>query len=197
MIAIIDGCGANIASVKFALERQGKKAFLTTDSALIRNADHVILPGVGTASHAMNKLQELNLIEMIKNLQQPVLGICLGMQLLYEFSQEGNVNTLGILPGQITLFPERPERVIPHMGWNKLLFNSEQRSPLFKNIDAESYVYFVHSYFAPINQHTSAVTPYGENFTASVEKNNFYGVQFHPERSGEVGEKILRNFLNI
>jgi glutamine amidotransferase len=197
MIAIIEGCGANISSVQFALERLNKKAILTSDSALIRNADYVILPGVGTAKQAMDKLNSLGLIEIIKNLQQPVLGICLGMQLLYAFSEEGNVNGLGILPGNIQLFPKIAELVTPHMGWNKLLINPESSSPLLQDIENDEYVYYVHSYFAPVSVHTKAMTQYGELFSGVVEHNNFYGVQFHPERSGAIGEKILQNFLGI
>lgn len=195
MIAIIDGCGANIASVLFALERLGQQALLTTDAAIIRNADYVILPGVGTAKNAMEKLAENDLIDVIKKLTQPVLGICLGMQLLYEFSEEGNIKGLGVVSGDIKLFPKSPELVFPHMGWNKLSIHNNSR--LLNNITSGDYVYFVHSYFAAINDNTVATTQYGENFTAAVEKNNFYGVQFHPERSGEVGEQILRNFLAL
>lgn len=195
MIAIIDSCGANIASVQFALERLGKQAILTSDSAIIRTADHVILPGVGTAKNAMEKLAERDLITVIQKLDQPVLGICLGMQLFYQSSEEGNVKGLGVVPGEIKLFPKLPDLVVPHMGWNKLTINNN--SILLNNINTGDYVYYVHSYFAPINDNTTATTQYGENFTAMVEKDNFYGVQFHPERSGEVGEQILKNFLEI
>lgn len=195
MIAIIDGCGANIASVLFALERLGQNAILTTDPKIIQSADHVILPGVGTAKNAMEKLAKLELIETIQKLDQPVLGICLGMQLLYEFSEEGNVNGLGIMPGRIRHFPQNRNLIIPHMGWNKLKINKEAR--LLNNINSGDYVYFVHSYFAAVNSHTTASAHYGENFTAMVEKDNFYGVQFHPERSGKMGEQILRNFLAL
>ena len=195
MIAIIDGCGANIASVQFALERLGKHAFLTTDSAIIRSADYVILPGVGTAKNAMERLAEYGLVETIQKLEQPVLGICLGMQLLYESSEEGNVTGLGIVSGEVKRFIKNPELVIPHMGWNKLKKINQSR--LLNNIEENNYVYYVHSYVAEVNDFTTAVTSYGENFTAVVEKNNFYGVQFHPERSGEVGEQILKNFLDM
>ncbi|HEV2614242.1 MAG TPA: imidazole glycerol phosphate synthase subunit HisH [Gammaproteobacteria bacterium] len=195
MIAIIDSCGANIASVQFALERLGKQAILTSDSAIIRTADHVILPGVGTAQNAMEKLAERDLVTIIQKLDQPVLGICLGMQLFYQSSEEGNVKGLGVVAGDIKLFPKSPDLVVPHMGWNKLNINNN--SKLLNNINTGDYVYYVHSYFAPINDNTTATTQYGENFTAMVEKDNFYGVQFHPERSGEVGEQILRNFLNL
>lgn len=194
MIAIIDSGGANIASIQFALERLGASSVLTSDAALIRSADKVILPGVGTANHAMQKLAELNVIEIIKKLTQPVLGICLGMQLLYDCSEEGNVDSLGIIAGKIKKFASGNNLTIPHMGWNTLQIKP---STLFEGIKNNSYVYFVHSYCAPVTEDTSSVTEYGEAFSASVEKNNFYGVQFHPERSGEVGQKILENFLSI
>ncbi len=196
MIAIIDSGGANIASIQFALERLGEPSLLTSDSAIIRAADRIILPGVGTASHAMNKLAECNLIEVIKQLDQPVLGICLGMQLLYEFSEEGNLSTLGILEGTVKKFECAKNLPVPHMGWNKLQIKNKQ-SKLFEGVENNSHVYFVHSYCAPVTEETSSVTEYGQAFSASVEKDNFYAVQFHPERSGDVGNLILRNFLAL
>jgi len=196
MIAIIESGGANIASIQFALERLGEPAILTSDSAIIRAADRVILPGVGAAQHAMNKLAELDLIEVIQELQQPVLGVCLGMQLLYEFSEEGNVAGLGIIPGKIQKFPSGLGLTVPHMGWNKLQIKHKP-SKLFANVESDGHVYFVHSYYASVDDHTTAVTHYGKPFAASVEKDNFYGVQFHPERSSEIGEKILRNFIEL
>ncbi|MDX2163938.1 MAG: imidazole glycerol phosphate synthase subunit HisH [Gammaproteobacteria bacterium] len=196
MIAIIESGGANIASIQFALERLKEPAVLTSDSAIIRAADKVILPGVGAASHAMNKLAELKLIDVIKQLNQPVLGICLGMQLLYEFSEEGNVPGLAIIPGKIQKFPSGIGLTVPHMGWNKLQIKNKS-SKLFSDVESEGYVYFVHSYCASVDENTTTVAQYGKPFTASVEKDNFYGVQFHPERSGELGEKILRNFIKL
>lgn len=196
MIAVINGCGANLASVQFALERLGKKFILTNDIAAIKSATHVILPGVGTAKQAMTHLNNLNLCDVIFQLQQPVLGICLGMQLLFTFSSEGCVNCLGILPGEITRLPIVAGLPLPHMGWNQLAINSTS-SPLLKNIENGSYVYFVHGYAAPVNDNTIAATNYGMKFSAVVQDKNFYGVQFHPERSGKVGETILQNFLEL
>lgn len=196
MIAIINGCGANIASVQFALDRLGRKSLLTNESKVIKSASHVILPGVGTAKQAMQQLKKLQLIDVICQLQQPVLGICLGMQILYAFSHEGSVNCLNILPGEIISLPQMADLPIPHMGWNQLEINS-CASPLLRNIQNKSFVYFVHSYSAPINDNTIARSYYGSHFSAMVENKNFYGVQFHPERSGKIGETILQNFIEL
>ncbi|EKD91735.1 MAG: imidazole glycerol phosphate synthase subunit HisH [uncultured bacterium] len=195
MIAIIP-CGANIASVQFALDRLGKKSIVTQDAKIIQSASHVILPGVGSAKQAMQKLQLLELIDVIRNLKQPVLGICLGMQILYHYSQEGDISCLGLLSGNITLLEKKLALTIPHMGWNQLEFKLANSS-LLKNIKNKSYVYFVHSYAAAINSNTIATTNYGALFSAIVQNKNFYGVQFHPERSGKIGEQILKNFINI
>lgn len=196
MIAIINGCGTNFASVQSAVERLGKKSILTTDKKIIASSSHVILPGVGTANHAMAKLQELALTDIICELKQPVLGICVGMQILYEYSCEGSVNCLGIFQGKVEPLPQDANLILPHMGWNKLMLTQLQ-SPLAGGIENESYVYFVHSYAAKINAKTLATTHYGIHFSAMVQNKNFYGVQFHPERSGKIGEKILQNFLEI
>jgi len=196
MIAIVKGCGANIASVQFALERLGKKFILTNDINQIRSASHVILPGVGTADQAMKQLQKFQLVDAIRQLPQPVLGICLGMQILFSFSDEGNVNCLNIFPGEIKHLSQAEGLSIPHMGWNQLEI-IQNSSPLVKNIEDGSYVYFVHSYVAPLDSYSIAVTRHGKTFAAIVENNNFYGVQFHPERSGKVGEMILKNFLDL
>lgn len=196
MIAIIRGCGANIASVQFALERLGKQSILTTDANSISAASHVILPGVGTAKQAMLQLQELRLIEVIQKLSQPVLGICLGMQILYEFSHEGDTDGLAIIPGRVSHLPTDKPLTIPHIGWNQLQFY-DNKSPILQDISNNNYFYFVHSYMAPVNEYTLATTNYGKNFAALVQKNNFYGMQFHPERSGKVGENILQNFLDL
>ncbi len=196
MIAIIGGCGANIASVQFALERLGKKSELTTDAAVIQSASHVILPGVGTAKQAMKQLHHLQLVDVIRQLTQPVLGICLGMQILHEYSGEGSVSCLGIVPGKVEIFPESPGMTIPHMGWNQLTINQPQ-SPLLQNIENESYVYFVHSYAASVTDKTIAMGNYTKPFAAMVHNKNFYGAQFHPERSGRVGAQILQNFLML
>lgn len=195
MIAIINAYGGNLASVQFAFERLGKQSVLTSDIDIIQSASHVVLPGVSTANHAMLQLKKWQLTNIISHLQQPVLGICLGMQILYQHSSEGNTDCLGILSGQVQTFPSHLNLTIPHMGWNRLQMTAQ--SPLMKNIDDQSYQYFVHSYVAPINQHTIASAQYGLPFSAIVQHNNFYGTQFHPERSGVIGEKILKNFLDI
>ncbi len=195
MIAIVDSSGANIASIVFALQRLGFTAKLTTDPQQIQQAHHVILPGVGAAQAAMQQLEKSNLIEVIKNLTQPVLGICLGMQLLYQFSEEGDVPCLGIIPGKIKRLNATTSLPVPHMGWNRCNFNNN--SELFKNIGDGSYFYFVHSYAAPVTENTLAITEYSRSFAAAVQHNNFFATQFHPERSGEAGAKVLQNFLNI
>lgn len=194
MIAIVQGCGANIASVQFAFARLGQEAVLTTDASTIRAASHVVLPGVGTAANAMAHLAQLGLVDVIKGLTQPVLGICLGMQLLYGRSEEGNVDCLGIVPGTIVPFPAQLKLVLPHMGWNQLALSAP--SSLTHGVREGSHVYFVHGYVAPISCHTLASTHYGVSFSAMVQKDNFYGVQFHPERSHRCGEQILANFLS-
>lgn len=195
MIAII-ACGANLASVQFAFERLGASVLLTTDAEQIKSADKVILPGVGTAKHAMQQLVELQLVEVICNLTQPVFGICLGMQLLYEFSAEGDMPCLGIVPNKVSALPVAEGLSIPHMGWNQLQFPIEKHE-LLNGIHENEDVYFVHSFAAPVDQYTIAAASYGMNFTAMVQKDNFYGAQFHPERSGKVGQKILQNFLEL
>ncbi len=195
MIVIIKGCGSNIASIEMAFARLGKEPVLTTDVKLIQAASHVILPGVGTAKHAMLELQNLNLIEVIRQLKQPVLGICLGMQLLHEFSEEGDVECLGILPGKVALLPQKPGFTRPHMGWNQLRAEKPQ-SPLLQGVADKSHVYFVHSYAVPVNANTIASTTHSAPFSAMVQYNNFFGAQFHPERSGTVGELILKNFCD-
>lgn len=194
MIAVINSGLANISSVVFALERLGVQAVKTTDPQVIKRASHVILPGVGTANHAMQNLKELNLISVIQNLKQPVLGICLGMQLLYDYSEEGDVACLGIFPGKIRLL-KGDNLIVPHMGWNTLSLRKE--SNLLKKVKEQSYVYFVHSYYAPVGACTVAVTHYGQDISAIVQKDNFYAMQFHPERSGSVGEQLLKNFVEI
>ncbi len=196
MIAIIEGCGANIASVQFALERLGRKSLLTADASVIKAASHVILPGVGTAEGAMHKLKHYKLCEVISQLKQPVLGICLGMQLLYEFSYEGMVDCLGIFRGKVEPLPCSSGLPVPHMGWNQLVTHVDS-SPLLKDIPEHSYVYYVHSYAAPINHETIALTQYGTKFCAMAQHKNFYGVQFHPEKSGTIGEMMLKNFLEL
>jgi imidazole glycerol-phosphate synthase subunit HisH len=195
MIAIVNSGGANLSSIIFALARLKVTAKLTTVGAEIKNASHVILPGVGSAHDAMQSLHKLNLGDTLRSLTQPVLGICLGMQILYEYSREGNVDCLGIISGRIEKLPIKTGITIPHMGWNAI--NITQQNLLLKNIENNSYFYFVHSYAAPINNATCAITTHGIEFTAVCKQNNFYGTQFHPERSGDVGSKILKNFLEL
>ena len=198
MIAIIDSGGANIASVTFALERCGATATLTTDAEKIASADKVILPGVGAAPVAMAQLQKAGLVDCIRGLTQPVLGICLGMQLLFERSEEGDTALLGLIPGTVEAFQPAPGLSIPHMGWNRLLPTAgAAANPLLKGIDDGAHVYFVHSYFAPVSGDTVAACRYGADFTALVAHGNFMGAQFHPERSGPIGARILQNFLEL
>ena len=195
MIAIIDSGGANIASVKFALERLGADSVLTDDVKTIQSADKVLLPGVGAAPMAMQRLAASGLIECIRGLTQPVMGICLGMQLLFTRSAEGDTPLLGIFEAACPAFTPAPGRSVPHMGWNRLA--RQQDHPLMAGINEGAHVYFVHSYFAPITAQTIAASSYGNDFTAIVGQDNFMGCQFHPERSGSVGAQILRNFLEM
>lgn len=195
MIAIIDSGGANLASVQFALERLGAQSVLTRDAAEIAAADRVLLPGVGAAPEAMKALSDTELIEPISQLRQPVLGICLGMQLLFGRSLEGNTDLLGILDGVCLEFTPAQGRSVPHMGWNRV--HPTTTHPLLAGLDDVSHVYFVHSYYVPVNDTTIATCNYGEEFTAIAARNNFFGCQFHPERSGQIGARILQNFLEI
>jgi len=192
-VAIVDGGGANIASLKFALARLGVAGELTVDPAVIRSASHVILPGVGAARSAMGRLRETGLDALIPGLTQPVLGICLGMQLLFEKSEEENTHCLGILPGTVLRFSPAAGRPVPHMGWNQV--RRVRDSPLLADVADDSYFYFVHSYAAETGDMTVGATEYGWAFSAVVESGNFLATQFHPERSGPLGAQVLRNFL--
>ena len=194
-LAIIDSGGANIASLQFAVERLGLPSDLTTDPAVLEDASHIILPGVGAAADCMARLRNAGIIDTIRKLRQPVLGICVGMQLLFESSEEGNVSCLGLLPGRVRRFETRPDLPVPHMGWNQLEF--KETSPLLQDIAQGDYVYFVHSYAAPVSELTLATASYGEPFTAIVQRENVYGVQFHPERSARVGAQLIQNFLRL
>jgi glutamine amidotransferase len=190
-IVIIKYNAGNIRSVDFALRRLKRKAEITDDHGKIRSADRVIFPGVGEAMTTMEYLKEKGLDEVILSLRQPVLGICLGMQLLCESSEERDAGTLGLIRTKVKRF--RGNVKVPHMGWNRL---SGLRSPLFEGVGEDSFVYFVHSYYVPVTEFTIATSFHSLEFSAAFRKGNFYAVQFHPEKSGTVGEKILTNFLD-
>jgi glutamine amidotransferase len=197
MIAVVDSGVANLASVMAALHRLGVEAEVTADAGKIREAERVILPGVGSAAAAMAQLHAKKLVDILRALTQPVLGVCLGMQLLFAASDEGGgVAGLGILPGTAKLLNSSPGRPVPHMGWNQLDLKYPIHS-LLHNIDDGSFVYFVHSYAVPANDIALATTDYGENFASVVGYKNFFGCQFHPERSGKTGSQILKNFLGL
>jgi imidazole glycerol-phosphate synthase subunit HisH len=191
---IVDAGGANISSLRFALGRLGCAAPLTADPALIRHASHVLLPGVGAADDAMQRLGRSGLADLVRGLSQPVLGICLGMQLLFESSEEnGGCDCLGIVPGRVARIPGGPNHPVPHMGWN--LTSLGTNCPLFADLPAATHFYYVHSYAAPPGPDTVAVADYDGEFAAVVARGNFHGTQFHPERSGPAGARVLANFL--
>ena len=196
MIAIIDYDTGNLRSVCNALDRIGAEYVLTDDPAVIAQADRVLLPGVGEASSAMQKLQERGLCEVIKALEVPVLGICIGMQLMCRHSEEGNVDCLGIFDAQVQKFEADLSQgvKVPHMGWNSI---TDLRTGLFEGLSEVEFVYFVHSFAADVCEDTIAVSENGRRFSAALRKGNFYGAQFHPEKSGDVGERILKNFMNL
>lgn len=194
-VVVIENGGGNVASVRYALDRLGVASELTHDAERIRRATHVILPGVGAAKDAMHRLSAAGLERVIPTLSQPVLGICLGMQLLFESSAEGDVRCLGIVPGRAERFRDAPERPVPHTGWNQLA--PVRESPLLARIAPGDYAYFVHSYALPVGPHTVATASYGAPFTALVSRGNFHGAQFHPERSARTGTQLLANFLSL
>jgi imidazole glycerol-phosphate synthase subunit HisH len=194
-VVIVAAGGANIASLQFALERIGARSEVSADAERIRIASHVILPGVGAAAHAMARLRATGLDVLIPSLTQPVLGICLGMQLLHEASAEGDTRCLSIIPGAASRFTGARGRPVPHMGWNTLEFDTG--CPLLAGLYPGDYAYFVHSYALPVNEGTVASCCYGIRFGACVAQRNFLGVQFHPERSGRVGAQLLKNFLGM
>ena len=191
-IVIINYGAGNIQSIKFAIKRLGYDAVLSNDADEICQADKVIFPGVGEASSAMKKLRESQLDQLIPNLTQPVLGICLGMQLMCNGSEEGNTNGLGIFDVDVVRFSKKVK--VPQIGWNQI---SDLKSPLFKGVKENSHIYLVHSYYAPVCKQTIATSLYDMDYSAALQSNNFYGTQFHPEKSSDVGEQILWNFLNM
>jgi imidazole glycerol-phosphate synthase subunit HisH len=191
-IAIIDYGAGNIQSIQFALERLGFEGVLTNDIDFIQSADKVIFPGVGEANSAMKKLTESGLDKLIPKLKQPVLGICLGMQLMCKSSEEGNTKGLGIFDVDIIKFSNAVK--VPQMGWNTIY---DLKSPLFNGINENDYMYLVHSFYAPKSEEMIATTNYEMEYASALQKDNFYGVQFHPEKSGVIGEQILNNFLKL
>ncbi|CAM3454796.1 imidazole glycerol phosphate synthase subunit HisH [Rouxiella silvae] len=194
-VVILDTGCANLFSVKAAVKRLGYDPVVSRDSDIVLQADKLFLPGVGTAQAAMDQIIERDLVDLIKACTQPVLGICLGMQLLASSSEEsGGINTLGIVDQTVIKMPERG-LPLPHMGWNQVTAKAGHH--LFRGIDDNAYFYFVHSYAMPVCENTIAQTQYGDAFTAAVEKDNFFGVQFHPERSGAAGAQLLKNFLEM
>ncbi|MBT8204021.1 MAG: imidazole glycerol phosphate synthase subunit HisH [Eudoraea sp.] len=191
-IAIVDYGAGNIQSIKFAFNRLGFTPELTSDMAEIREADKVIFPGVGEASSAMRKLEQSGLDKVIPKLTQPVLGICLGMQLMCRHTEEGNTRGLGLFDVDVKKFNQGVK--VPQIGWNQI---RELKSGLFQDIPENGYIYLVHSYYAPLCEETIAVSDYGLAYSSALQRDNFYGVQFHPEKSSSVGAKILRNFIDM
>ncbi|MGH8122335.1 MAG: imidazole glycerol phosphate synthase subunit HisH [Rudaea sp.] len=194
-VVLVDSGGTNIGSLRYALQRLGADARLSADPAEICAATHVILPGVGAAAPGMARLREAALVDVVRGLTQPVLGVCLGMQLLFEHSEESDTMCLGLIPGSLRLFPKARNLRVPHMGWNSL--RRQRASPLLNGIDDGAFAYFVHSYAAPVGEYTLASADYGNAFSAVVQQGNFFGAQFHPERSAAVGAKMLWNFINL
>jgi len=195
LVAIIKYNAGNIYSVDYGLKRLGIEPVITADKEILQKADKVIFPGQGEAGTTMRHLKEHRLDELIKGLKQPVLGICIGMQLLCRFSEEGNTDCLGVFDVPVFKFqPGKQEDKVPHIGWNDL---SNLKTDLYKGLSTGDFVYFVHSYYVPENEFSIATTDYVQKFSASMHKGNFYATQFHPEKSGAVGEKILGNFLQI
>lgn len=199
-VVIIDTGCANVSSVKFAIERLGYQVSISKDPQVVLAADKLFLPGVGTASEAMKNLEERNLIELVKQVERPLLGICLGMQLLGKFSQEKGqkadeiVECLGLCQGEVRLM-DTSDLPLPHMGWNTV--KAKPDHPLFRGIEEGEYFYFVHSFAMPVGEYTIAQCDYGNPFTAAVQSGNYYGVQFHPERSSKAGSKLIQNFLEL
>lgn len=194
MIAIIDYKMGNLRSVENALKRLGAEFCVTADEKIIRAADRVLLPGVGNAAEAMQNLRDTDLVDVIRSLRCPVLGICVGMQVMCRHSEEGDVDCLNIFDSRVKRFVPAPDVKVPHMGWNQI---GNLESKLFKGLDGGSYVYFVHSYYPELCPDTIATSRHGVMFSAALKYENFYGTQFHPEKSGDVGERIIENFLKL
>ena len=194
-VAVVKYNAGNIRSVDYALKRLGVEAVITADKEILQSADKVIFPGVGEAGTTMNHLKATGLDELIKNLRQPVFGICLGMQLMCRQSEEGEVDCLNIFDVDVKRFvPQKHEDKVPHMGWNTI---GKTNSKLFEGFTEEEFVYFVHSFYVPVCDFTAAETDYIHPFSAALHKDNFYATQFHPEKSGKTGERVLRNFLDL
>lgn len=194
-VVLVDAGGTNIGSVRYALQRLGADAELTSDATKIRAADKVILPGVGVAGPGMARLRELGLVDVLRSLKQPVLGVCLGMQLLCAHSEEGDTQCLGLIPAPVRRFTEAPGLRVPHMGWNGLAVQRDH--PLLAGLADGEQAYFVHSYAVPVGDWTLATADYGGAFSAVIAHGNFHGMQFHPERSAAVGARLLKNFLEL
>ncbi|MEP6466329.1 MAG: imidazole glycerol phosphate synthase subunit HisH [Parafilimonas sp.] len=191
-IVIIKYNAGNVCSVEFGLQRLGINAIVTDNADEILSADKIIFPGVGAAGFAMNYLHEKKLDQLIKNCKQPFLGICLGMQLLCSYSEEDDTKCISVFSESVKKFSGNIK--VPQMGWNNIF---DLKQPLFKDVTEEEYVYFVHSYYVEKSAHTTATASYGLEYSAAIQKNNFYAVQFHPEKSGKAGEKILKNFIEL
>ena len=194
MIAIIDYKRGNLRSVENALKRLGAEFVVTADAEVIRRADRVLLPGVGNAAEAMENLRKADLVDVIRSLRRPVLGICVGMQVMCRHSEEGDAKCLGIFDARVKRFVPTAEEKVPHMGWNSI---GNLESKLFKDIKGGEMVYYVHSYYPELCPDTIATTRHGVMFSAALKYENFYGTQFHPEKSGDVGERIIANFLKL
>lgn len=194
MIAIVDYKMGNLRSVENALKRLGAEFTVTSDADVIRSADRVLMPGVGNAAEAMENLRNAELVNVIRSLRRPVLGICVGMQVMCRHSEEGDVDCLNLFDARVKRFVPAADLKVPHMGWNTI---GNLESKLFKRIDGGEYVYFVHSYYPELCPDTIATSRHGVMFSAALKYENFYGTQFHPEKSGDVGERIIENFLRL
>lgn len=194
MIAIVDYKMGNLRSVENALKRLGAEFVVTADADVIKRADRVLLPGVGNAAEAMENLRSASLVDVVRSLRRPVLGICVGMQVMCRHSEEGDVDCLNLFDARVKRFEPSADLKVPHMGWNTI---GNLESKLFKGIDGGEYVYFVHSYYPELCSDTIATSCHGVMFSAALKYENFYGTQFHPEKSGDVGERIIENFLRL